>query len=263
MPSNKKRFGPQRGIGTSGVGRGGDSGHLRTLRIPGGGQARGALGIPRVRPRKLSARSMIGRAGMPLSIVPRTQFVTFDRSIIRTNWNRINRVPLQRAANLIRIIARGSIKRRKKGGKPSAPGTPPHSRWGSGTKGSKRSITPPFKMIYNVPIRFGTGQMIGMVGFNSNPVGELPPPGLHELGGHARRRVLNPHREQTLPRDSRGRFTRRRTPWRIPRSVRYPKRPFMVPAVLKARTRLPSFWRDSVRRGGATGTALPGLSPRI
>lgn len=254
MPANKKRFGPQRGIGTSGKGRAGE-GRIAPLRILQGGQARGALGIPRITPRKISSRRVLGSSGLPIALIPRTQFVTFDRSVIKTNWNRINRVPLQRAANLIRIIARGSIKRRKPGGPPSPAGSPPRSRYGWRPKGQKQTGTPPFKMIYNKPTLLGTGQIIGMVGFGNNRLGELPPPGLHELGGRARRSIINPRRGQQ-PRDSRGRYKRRMIPSRIMRTVRYPKRPFMVPAVRKARSRLPAFWRDSVRRGGVSGGAF-------
>lgn len=84
-----------------------------------------------------------------------------------------------------------------------------------------------FKLIYNMPHRLGTSEIVGMVGFKnfSNPT-----PGLHEHGGYARRHV----------------FMSRKSTVRVVRSVKYPKRPFMVPALQKGRTELPGLWRNSI-----------------
>jgi hypothetical protein len=164
---------------------------------------------------------------------PTFKLVFFDRSIIRRNWNKINDRPLRRAGALVRRIARSSIKRdtrkrmlksgkRGKFGNPSAPGSPPYSR----------APGAPFKLIFNVPGFMNATELVGMVGFG-NPTNPIP--GLHEHGGRARRLVF-----------TRSTHRRKRGGSRVMRSVRYPMRPFMWPALLKAKDRLPEFWKNSV-----------------
>lgn len=252
MAGLKKRYGPQRGISSGTT----SPRSFSRAGLGGANPIRGTSPFGRMRPVGLSQKGLLGRAGINIQVIPRVAFVEFDRSIIKTNWKRINRGPLQRAANLIRMIARGSIRRVSKGAPPSPAGQPPRSRFGSGgRKKGVKSVTPPFKMIFNIPDSTRTRQYVGMVGFNRFAGGQgMPVPGLHELGGRASRLVLNPHRG-ARPRDSRGRFTKRTVPNLIKRGVRYPKRSFMVPAVKRARSRLPGFWRNSVRRGGALGFA--------
>src|SRR5687768_3314086 len=98
------------------------------------------------------------------AVAPKVQLVYFDRSIIRTNWPRINRNPLMHAGNLVMRIARGSINRRmRRRGKPSRPGSPPYSR----VQGSP----PPFKQIFSVPFRLGTSVAVGMVGYHLGTTG--------------------------------------------------------------------------------------------
>lgn len=169
---------------------------------------------------------------VPLKIKFSFQMNFFDRSIIRTRWHTFNRDPINRAGALIRKIARDSIRRRKRA-KPSAPGTPPFSRM----PGS----LPPFKMIYYVPYRMNTAVIIGMVGFTKKG-SELPPPGLQEHGGTAPRTVLIKYQRRT----KKGKFT---SPGRFARRVlaKYPKRPFMVPALARARTQLAPLWKNSLR----------------
>jgi hypothetical protein len=195
------------------------------------------------------------RVGVPrahlgggITIQPRLHFVYFDRSVIKTNWNAINRTPLQRAANLIRIIARRSIKRRKNPNLHSAPGQPPYSH-------DLTSTVPAFKQIYNLPFNFGSSQIIGMVWHDSVP----PTPGLHELGGRAPRWVRNKNRFLSQqPRTSTGQFARKDQPRLIRKSVRYPQRPFMVPAMNKAKDIIPKFWRNSLRRKAYIGRSNMG-----
>ena len=195
-----------------------------------------------------------------------------DREIIRRNWSKINKNPMQRAGNLVRMIARGSIKRRSattRSGrqktiaerKPSPPGQPPRSWQNTGT--------PPMKMIFNLPNdRWGASQIVGMVGFGAGQ----PIPSLHEHGGMARRRVfIKQEANEGLvetgggTRNSKGQFQKKRlrdkggrfakaTPARTKaknKMVRYPKRPFMQPALDKAKMggKLPNFWRQSFGRG--------------
>jgi len=173
---------------------------------------------------------------MTLAIKPRFKLVFFDRKIIRRNWSRMNRDPLQRAGLLVRRIARGSIRRGKPGGKPGLPGRPPKSR--------QLGSTPPFKMIFTVPERRGffMSQVVGMVGFNTK--GGQPVPGLQEQGGFAQRTVwIGTGKSRNI----KGRFQRqKRKP--VKKIVRYQKRPFMQPALVKASPRLPLLWANSLSR---------------
>lgn len=159
----------------------------------------------------------------------------FDRNVIRKRWGKINEGPLKRAGLHIRRIARNSIKRRNPGGRPSPEGQPPRSRW----PGS----TPPFKMIFSVPNFFGTSVTVGMVGFKTS---KNPVPGLHEHGGTI---PLMVRQRKEQERSRKGRNLRQEfTGPRVRRMVRFPKRSFMHPALMRARARLPHFWKNSIRR---------------
>lgn len=168
------------------------------------------------------------------AVAPKFKLQWFDRSVIRTRWPRINKNPLQKAGNLVMRIARGSIKRRSKlRGKPSAPGTPPYSRQPGGT--------PPFKQIFSVPMRLGTSVIIGMVGYGSSN----PAPGLQEHGGTAMRAVFTNTGQKRL---KSGRYGHNRVTYKK-KLVKYPQRPFMWPALLRARAVLPAMWLNSVSHG--------------
>lgn len=175
-------------------------------------------------------------------------FYTFDISVIRTNWKRINRGPLTKAGNLVRAIARRSIKdksaRAANKYKPSPVGKPPYSLRGK-TKAQKSGGGEgrPFKMIYSLPDMWDTSVMVGMVGFRrSNPV-----PGVHEHGMQAQRIVA------VAPgQGGQGAFHTIFVPgvgfrrFRFAKkTVRYPERPFMAPALEKAVPTLPMLWQDS------------------
>lgn len=181
-------------------------------------------------------------------IKPRVKFVTFDRNVIRRNWKAINYGPMQRAGNLVRIIARRSIKRRGRSSPPSRPGSPPFSR--------QFGKSPPFKQIYSVPNSSGSSVVVGMVGYGNNAV---PVPGLHELGLTTRSRrlvrrftpVRRGHRI-TNPGALSSRARQRIALWRaanfLQRSVttKYPLRPFMRPALAQAIPQLPAMWSTSI-----------------
>lgn len=230
MPGVRSRFGPQRGIrGTSLNFHMGMRGSLPTFPYQ--------SPFKRSKWRGVNLRIKLPR-GPYMNVVPKTEIIYFNRRVIYTNWNKINRNPMQRAGNLIRMIARGSIRRRKMGGPPSPPGTPPRSR--------QPGKVPPFKMIYNLPTG-PTGQIIGMVGFfKSRPMGELPVPGLHEQGGYATRsiRIASRWRQPKDPKT--GRYLPFPDPAFQQKRVYYPPRPFMYPAFLKARARLPMLWKNSL-----------------
>lgn len=158
----------------------------------------------------------------------RFELVYFDRSIIRRNWKAINRNPIQKAGVIVMLNARDSIKRRKKSTTYSKPNSAPYTH----------PPAYPFKRIYSESELFGTRAVVGMVGFG----GPQPVPGLHEHGGTAVRRVFvkGPQRRTKL-----GRFGRR-TMMPVVKSVRYEKRPFMAPALEKARRagKLPPLWAN-------------------
>ena len=168
---------------------------------------------------------------MPIAVIPKFKLQFFDRSIIKRNWGRINRRPLSRAGLLVRKIARSSIKRRKKGGKSGPAGQPPRSR--------QTGTSPPFKLIFSVvdpSSRFAT---VGMVGFGGSP----PVPALHEHGGTAKRILYR----ETSRKHRRGPKKGKPVFKRIEKRVRYPKRPFMFPALVKATPMFPQLWRNSIR----------------
>lgn len=156
----------------------------------------------------------------------------FDRSIIKTNWKAINENPLKKAGLLVRKVARQSIRRAKKGGKSGPAGSPPRSRLAGST--------PPFKMIYSVPEGF-TRVVVGMVGFASKGT---PVPGLQEHGGTASRWVFEKKQDKG-DRNRKGHFKKARNK-RVKKSVRYPKRPFMEPALEKTQDKLPGLWSGSL-----------------
>lgn len=180
---------------------------------------------------------------MALQLKPRVKFVFFDRSIIKRNWNKINQSPLTKSGLLVRRIARGSIRRGGKKKNPSKPGTPPRSH--------KQGKTPPFKMIYSVPNTIGTSVIIGMVGFGIAPGATMPVPGLQEHGGTARRRLFLKQTDfvhQNTKKTS-GKYAKKRTRYKaVKKVVRYPARPFMQPALQRARPSLPKMWEGSLSR---------------
>jgi hypothetical protein len=172
--------------------------------------------------RSLSGRRVqtnLGRFAGRLKIRPHIKIDLFDRSVIRSNWSDIAFGPVMHLALLVRKIARGSIKRRKKKyGKPSPPGTPPYSR--------KPGLTPPMKMIYAVPYKLGTAAIVGMVYFPGKGSTDVPVPGLHEHGGITKRRAL-----VVVGKTKKGKDKTKRK-WVM---AKYPPRPFMAPALLKAK----------------------------
>jgi hypothetical protein len=174
----------------------------------------------------------------------RAKLVYFDRSIIRRNWSRINEGPYKRAGLLVRRIARGSI-RHTVSPRSSPPGKPPRSRHPSRA----------FKLIFSVPS--SRNVIIGMVGFK---LSRHPVPGRHEHGDRIHGKVID-RRPRIRARNQFGQFKPRRKltaknwyhikkkkPLVHVRSIHYPPRPFMFPALKKALPRLPSMWLNSVSR---------------
>lgn len=180
----------------------------------------------------------------------------FDRSIVRTNWRKINRGPMSKAGNFVKVIAKRSIRRAgksKKTGrrtrKPSPAGRPPKTR----------AAGDPFRLIFSIPVRGGTSAVVGMVGFKRS---RQPTPGLHEHGGRVQRTLIERTgggREKKTGRfrksKTRGRWVtrqgqRRFIPKKVTKMVSYPVRDFMKPALIKAAPKLPTFWLNSLPRAG-------------
>jgi hypothetical protein len=187
----------------------------------------------------------------------RFQMVYFDRNVIRTNWRRINEGPMKRAGLMIRqralrLIGHTVTARTP----PRPPGQPPRTRVrtrNTYTNARGRTVrTPaPFRMIFSIPVNFGTGVLVGMVGFDSRAV-----PGRHELGLSAsvrrgywtyqRRPGAQPGNPIRTPQQMAA-FRRRYLRFRQVPS-RFPSRPFMRPALLQAAPLIPSMWRGSISR---------------
>lgn len=170
-----------------------------------------------------------------------TKFMFFDRKIIlskdagirRDFWRQFNDSPIKKAGVIVMKNARQSIRRGKPGGKPSKPGSPPRSR--------QQGSVPPFKQIFSVPDRFQASATIGMIGYGSDAV---PTPAVHEHGLAAQRFVFEKKRTvKVRGRKARDQFIGRR----VRRMVKYPPRPFMQPALEKAKAKLPELWRGSIR----------------
>lgn len=189
------------------------------------------------------------------AIIEYRGYYTFDINVIRVNWQKINRSPLTKAGNLVRAIARRSIRDKSARGryKPSTPPNPPYSL----QRKSKKQLagggeSRPFKMIYSLPNIWETSVMVGMVGFKATD----PVPGVHELGLPAVRYVATKGFKK-------GRLVTLRTPKGIrkmylqKRPTKYPKRPFMRPALVAAVPSLPMLWKDSF--SGAASTFVAGV----
>lgn len=185
--------------------------------------------------------------------------VYFDRSCIKRNWGPINKNPIERVGHIVRLKAYGSIRKgriSKRTGKrlPSKPGKPPKYWTG-------QSKSAPFKMIRSATFDMGTSVAVGMIGFRA--MSRAPVPGIHEHGERGIRRMVLRHEglppPSEMPRDpATGRFlpldTRRgmfrgRIYQRFQkRTVSYPKRPFMYPAMIKTKEKYPALWRNAIRK---------------
>lgn len=140
----------------------------------------------------------------------------FRRQAVRRAVKKANFNSMGRAGAFTRQIMRRSIRRRKKGGKPSAPGQPPKST-GPLREAILFEVSPQRDDVAIGPTFGGFGKL-----------GQL-----HEEGGTA---IV---KEFTTSKD--GRITSRKV------KRKYPKRPFAQPALDKARPRLPKLWANSVK----------------
>lgn len=173
--------------------------------------------------------------------------VVFDRNVIRTNWKKINESPMKRAGLLVRKIARQSIRKRQPGKKdpktglkkerPSPAPTPPRSR----------APGHPLRLIFSAPMSVADiAQIVGVVGFGGPGT---PIPQLHEEGGTALRTIYEKGEQRRSKRT--GKFKTGFHRVAFDAIVRYPERPFMAPALEKAKESLPDLWRNSIARSRA------------
>ena len=185
-------------------------------------------------------------------MITATAKTKFDAAGVRKKVEAASFRSLGHAGGAIRLTARRSIRRRKA---PSNPGSPPHTRSGN-LKRSIRSEAKPDEVVIGPVNEFG-GRIWN----------------LHEFGGVAKgRRLLKSYRFtpgefgpiriktagfntsfhrtklQTWAQANRAsRLVAEENRRRQAQVRRYPKRPFMGPALAINRPRLPKFWANSVK----------------
>jgi len=170
--------------------------------------------------------------------------IYFDRSVFKRHWPEFNRDPLKRAGALVRIIAIRSIRKAKRlqsgrlSTKASAVAKPPKSRApGHPIRKIFFDTTGPFK----TQVIIGAVRLIDKASLETG----VPVPSIHE---HGREVTVNVPQE---PKWRTNLHTKERTMTRRYKRmhIKYPPRPFMVPALHKAResNALSQMWKDSVK----------------
>ena len=165
----------------------------------------------------------------------RVKELFFDRAVVRDRMSRANRRALSKAGAFIRRRARSSLRRRKK---PSAPGQPP-SVHTSDRVATLRNILfayePESESLVVGPVRLQRSTLLGP------DLGSDTVPQIHEFGATVQVREVQVGRQWRL-RAKRGQTTHQ---VRV-RSVLYPERPFMGPALDAERDHIPDAWSGSV-----------------
>jgi hypothetical protein len=181
---------------------------------------------------------------MVFAIKPKMLF-KFDKSILKTNWAKINESPIKRAGLLARRIERGLIRQTASGKKrrPSRPGKPPRSHHPSQI----------FRRIYSVPNFLETNVIIGHVGlYGGQTAMEIQEFGQsvvikERLPFQSRRPIANPvHRKKVREMFVSGRLVNRHRKSYQQRMIKMPKRPFAKPTLERTAKRLPALWANSV-----------------
>ena len=181
-----------------------------------------------------------------LSLNVRTRF---DAQTLRRKVNDATFRSLGHAGGAIRLTARRSIRRNKK---PSSPGMPPHTPTGMLKRVIRYEVNSSKDNVVIGPVNEIAGRLWN----------------LHEFGGIKKRKPLKPHqfrvgefgpirqihstkfariKLKTAAQANRASLliaNENRT--RAALTLRYPKRPFMGPALEANRARLPQFWKNSV-----------------
>lgn len=174
----------------------------------------------------------------------RPRMFSFDREIIRRNWNKINESPLKKAGLYARRVMINSIRvDRSRAQRPSRPGRPPKSH------DSRQR----FRMIYSVPGRgnvvIGHAKLFNLpdnqTAMSRNEFGEWVRIRRLVIPRNRRRISSNLRREAIRQMFLSGRL--RSAPLQQVNSlVKMPERPFALPALQKTERRLPTLWANSV-----------------
>lgn len=179
---------------------------------------------------------------------------TFDRHFIKKRWRRMNLIPLERAGLYVRRVAINSIKSdktkpRKITSKIAYRGIKNKGRKWSKVKHTKikserpsRAMRPPktrspgnpMRRIYSALTGGGSSAIVGPVIF-PNRKSDYQATSLHEYGGTVRVKVKKKRYRQGIKRTIISTKT-----------VVYPKRPYMLPALLKGLSKFPQFWSRSL-----------------
>lgn len=178
---------------------------------------------------------------MPFFQKPRMLY-TFDKSIIKRNWSKINESPIKRAGLLARTIERGLIRKdTSRSQRPSKPGRPPKSR----------ATGHPFRKIYSVPNYLETSAVVGHVGWKPG----LTAMEIQEFGKTVRiRRPQFPSRQRITDPVRRAKIRQlflsgkiKSKPTQIvTEMVKMPERPFALPTTQRVAKRMPALWKNSV-----------------
>jgi len=172
-----------------------------------------------------------------------------DRSVWKGKWIDFNKDPLQKAAMLVQISAKRSIRKARplKSGKLSTQasqmikGSANRSNKFQGVYRPPKSRAPghPLRRIFSVISNQTTSALIGPVGFGA----ATPVPAIHEFG--ITKTVMFPQKK----------FTRQKGSMNTKRTVtfkrviaKYPKRAFMKPALETNRSKYPKLWANALKQ---------------
>lgn len=159
---------------------------------------------------------------------------------------------LGQAAGTIRITAKRSIRKRKK---PSSPGSPPHTQTGMLRRVLRYEVNRDREEAVIGPVNEIAGRLWNLHEFGGVAtkrrklkrhrfrVGEFGPIRVQQPGKFARTKLLTIAQANRATRLVEEENERRG----VNKPRRYPKRPFMKPALTANQSRLPKFWRDSVK----------------
>jgi len=181
----------------------------------------------------------------------------FNAKAVVAAGRRASRTVFARQGAYIRGIARRSIRRRKDFGKKSAAGSPPYTHTGALKKSIVFSVNPASVIIGP------TASEIGGIG-HSHEFGGVEPAKpsrkrknnwKFKVGGHGPIAIENGRIIFAKLRSKSMVARSRRIALEIPAGMtmykprrRYPKRPFMAPALAAGRSKLPEFWHNAIRR---------------
>lgn len=151
----------------------------------------------------------------------------FDRQAVISAVDKASRKVFARSGALVRAIARKSMRRVRPDAPPAPPGSPPRSRKGLLKRFMFYVFDPSSKTV-----------VVGPALLPRMRRRDLTIPQLHEHGGETR----------AVIREIRWEKGRRRRVETRKRKLRFPRRPYMEPALAKARPQLPQFWKDVLNR---------------